>query len=41
MLIEEALIVPLTYRFRHFLVHPRVRKLPATLRWRDIIVGAD
>jgi hypothetical protein len=45
MLMEEALIIPLTYGLDHYFISSRVRKFPATsrltLRWRDIVVDPD
>jgi oligopeptide transport system substrate-binding protein len=41
LLVEEALIIPITYGLGQYLVSSRVRRLPATLLWRDIIVDPD
>jgi oligopeptide transport system substrate-binding protein len=45
MLMEEALIIPLTYGLDHYFIGPRVRSFPTasrfTLRWRDIVVDPD
>jgi ABC-type oligopeptide transport system substrate-binding subunit len=41
LLIDEAIILPHTYGLGHYFVSPRVRKLPKTLRWRDIVLDPD
>ena len=41
MLMEEALIIPLTYGLKHYFTSSRIRNLPGTLLWRDIVVDPD
>jgi oligopeptide transport system substrate-binding protein len=41
LLMDKALIIPLTYNLTHYFVSSRVRKFPATLRWQDIIINTD
>jgi ABC-type transport system substrate-binding protein len=41
LLIEEALVIPLAYTLGHYFVSSRVRKLPKTLLWQDIVLDLD
>jgi ABC-type oligopeptide transport system substrate-binding subunit len=41
LIVQEALVVPLKYTVDRLLVGPRVRKYPASGKWRDFLIEPE